>query len=119
MTTTEITFRRTKAGQWVGYGPYDLLKDSAGCEITITKRGGETVARMVTGLGAPFDDRRAGRKMVYAYFDDAEGRPRRPRRGGRRCQECGSSYGVHEACDLSGIPGWACNRCDDGTLSFY
>jgi hypothetical protein len=37
--------------------------------------------------------------------------------GSHRCEECGGTYGVHWAYDMSGIGCWACARCDDGTLS--
>lgn len=33
-----------------------------------------------------------------------------------RCESCGRS-GAHQTTDISGITGWACNRCDDGSLS--
>lgn len=39
------------------------------------------------------------------------------RRPSHVCQSCGRR-GAHIAFDLSGIDGWACNTCDDGSLSF-
>ena len=38
-------------------------------------------------------------------------------RAGRRCEVCGASV-AHFTHDLSGIGGYACRRCDDGSLSF-
>lgn len=34
-----------------------------------------------------------------------------------RCDECGSTKGVHPAHDMSGIACMLCARCDDGTAS--
>ncbi|MBW3069275.1 hypothetical protein GZ998_07130 [Actinomyces sp. 594] len=111
-----ITFRKTKAGKWVAYGPYTELKDSEGGEIEVTLKSGKTTTRKCVGLGKPFMAK--GCQMVYAYLDDRGNHGGSRSKGGRRCEECGSTRGVHLAYDLSGIPGYACYRCDDGTLSF-
>ena len=116
-TTTQITYRKTKAGEWVAYGPASQI--AAGSSVTITKRDGSTSTRTVESVGHPFDV--AGVQMVYGHLaPEARGtRAATPGYGSaHRCAECGSARGVHFARDMSGIGGWACRRCDDGFLSF-
>lgn len=42
----------------------------------------------------------------------------RTRTRGHACEACGARN-AHWAYDMSGIGGYACHRCDDGTLSLY
>ncbi|RTE49337.1 hypothetical protein [Actinobaculum sp. 352] len=114
MSKTQTTYRKTKSGEWVAYGRYSELMHTEGKEISIHKKDGSTTTRVCRKIGKPFrvDD---GAEMVYAYLEGGE---RIPRWSGPCCDVCGSTRGVHEAFDLSGIGGYACYQCDDGFLSF-
>lgn len=105
---------KTENGEWVAYGPYSELQNAEGAVIAIRRKDGSTATRVCRKIGKPF--RVDGIEMVYAYLEGGE---RKARRSGPRCQECGSTRGVHWIHDLSGIGGYACYTCDDGALSFY
>lgn len=117
MSKTEITYRKTKNGEWVAYGPYSELQNAEGAVIAIRRKDGSTATRVCRKIGKPF--RVDGIEMVYAYLEGGEREERKARRSGPRCQECGSTRGVHWTHGLSGIGGYACYTCDDGALSFY
>lgn len=69
----EITYRKTKAGEWVAYGPADSIHP--GAVVTVTKKSGETTTERVARTGRTFEV--DGVEMVYGYLDASE--PRRPR----------------------------------------
>jgi len=63
-TTTTATYRKTKTGEWVAFAPAASL--AAGQPVTVTKRSGETVARLVDRAGKPFTV--DGVEMAYGYL---------------------------------------------------
>lgn len=67
-----ITYRKTKSGEWVAYGPLSELLYTG--RVTVQKANGELVQETVVRLGHPF--RVDGREMVYAYLAGKAGRPR-------------------------------------------
>jgi hypothetical protein len=120
MTTTQtaptITYRKTKAGQWIAYGPVTAI--TAGAIIRVSKRSGETKLEQIASVGRPFEA--DGQQMVYGYLA-----PPRPAATSRTpaardmCDECGERAAVTTAYDMSGIPGHVCGRCRrEGFLSF-
>ncbi len=121
MQTT--TYRKTKTGQWVAYGPAAALQAAVrdGHRVRVTRRSGDVDEVTLTGLGKPFAAN--GQQMVYGYLADTKSTTSRPaaRRPGREmCAECGERPATTTARDLSGIVGPVCGRCkrDEGSLSF-
>jgi hypothetical protein len=91
--TTKVTYRKTKTGEWVAYGPASALRVGA---VTVSKRSGETKVETVARLGKPFPV--DGTAMVYGYLEA----PRRTQRGryeSRSCEEC---QWVEDAGDCNG-----------------
>lgn len=141
-----ITYRKTRQGEWVAYGPAAALR--AGATVTVTKRSGETKAERIASVGRPFTA--GGIQMAYGYLAPAapvtqtreeaealllqmatmdlgevarEGRAAaaRLRRAGHMCEACGERRAAVTATDMSGITGRACRTCaqDEGHgLSF-
>jgi len=136
-----ITYRKTKDGEWVAYGPASEIKPDT--QITVTRRDGKTKTEFVTSIGRPFAVN--GQRMVYGHLaietpnfaptvclagctsgcNACLGEiPPIPtgtsKRQARMCDECGTRQATVDAVDLSGIPGRVCSRCkcDEGTLSF-
>lgn len=126
-----ITYRKTRAGEWVAFGP--VAEIQAGREVTVTKRSGQTKTELVDRIGKPFVV--DGTKMVYGYIDTAARREiaqlarddaqvrredaARRRSVRRMCGECGERRAVTTATDLSGIVGNVCGVCArSGALSF-
>lgn len=124
-TTTQITYRKTTRGEWVAYGPADLITESQ--TVTITKKSGETDERTVTSTGRTFTV--DGTKMVYGYLAEREYTPKTttatysskrsycytPSQWGGRatggCENCGSYRAGYTATDSSGITGRVCRSC--------
>lgn len=113
--TATATYRKTRQGEWVAYGPADLVKP--GASVVVTKKSGEAKTEHVATVGRSFTV--DGVDMVYGYLDTSRRTPAAATtaRASRSCQVCGSSR-AHAATDMSGISGYACYRCDDGHLSF-
>lgn len=108
-----VTYRKTKAGQWVAYGPASSIRE--GHYVTVSKRDGTTQVELVERVGRSFTV--DGTEMVYGYID-REGRPSTARRADRPtrqlCAECGrgSKYGPMVEClDSSGLVGLCCPTC--------
>lgn len=62
-TTATITYRKTRQGEWVAFGPADAVKVGA---VTVTKKDGTTKTERVERVGRPFEAN--GRQMVYGYL---------------------------------------------------
>jgi len=143
----DITYRKTRNGQWVAYGPADAI--TAGTVVTVTKKNGETKEEYIESVGRPFEVN--GVKMVYGYIgrapvnesqvvglddffggfvmgaepvgrvrvSDLPAAPKRRKPRGRMCDACGERRGYIEATDMSGLAGLICGVCDrSGGLSF-
>ena len=121
-----ITYRKTKTGEWVAYGPAAALSTGP---VTITKKDGSTKTETIERLGRPFTA--AGTQMVYGYLAAAvpqtqsdeefyaafaamrapQPAPKSPAPGRRTCDECGKGAPRYSATDSSGISGMVCARC--------
>lgn len=68
---SEVTFRKTRNGEWVAFGPAALIIGACerGEEIVITKKNGSTVTRHVFSTGNTFNV--DGVEMVYGYLEAA------------------------------------------------
>lgn len=102
-----ITYRKTKNGKWVAFGPAAEVRIGT---VTITKRDGSTKTEIVESLGKPFDVR--GVPHVYGYLAERRGNNyRRASNGECRCGACddllsfGYRPGARIRCPECG--GWA------------
>lgn len=121
MAAVGITYRKTRAGAWVAYGPSYAIK--AGATVTVAKRDGTTKQETITSVGKTFTA--DGQSMVYGYLAPATAtRPSGTAGNTARshtCDECGERSGRIPRRDSSGIAGHVCSRCDrcaDYELSF-
>jgi len=106
-----ITYRKTKTGQWVAYGPAAAL--IPGQPVRVTKKDGTTKVEIIESVGKPFDVN--GTRMAYGYL---AAQPAITRTSGL-CDECHQAPGTIPATDMSGIPGKVCAPCKrTGYLSF-
>lgn len=90
--TPTITYRRTKTGEWVVYGPAAIMHTG---EATVRKADGTTKIERVERLGKSFlvD----GRNMVYGYIGRvAAGHTSRTT--DRRTRTCSSCYQPQGQC---------------------
>lgn len=60
---TPLTYRRTKAGEWVAYGPAAAVRLG---RVTVAKKDGGTKTETVTRVGRPF--RVDGVECAYGYL---------------------------------------------------
>lgn len=60
-----ITYRKTRNGEWVAYGPAELIK--AGEDVEITTKAGKKSKKWIHSLGKTFEV--DGVEMVYGYFE--------------------------------------------------
>jgi hypothetical protein len=84
------TYRKTKLGEWVVYGPSSEVR--AGATVTVHKANGDVKTETIVRIGTPFDV--GGVEHVYGYLGDKDRStrsPAQPRGRGRYvCDECGS-----------------------------
>lgn len=107
--TATISYRKTKAGEWVAYGPADALRVGP---VTVAKKSGETKSETVSRLGRPFSV--DGRQMVYGYLAPSTPAPRGgfnsdgARGRGRHCPTGGncSSFGSGRSCGAHDCDGY-------------
>lgn len=66
--TTQITYRRTRQGEWVAYGPAEAV--AADTVVTISRKDGTTSRRYVKSAGRIFIV--DGAEMVYGYLAEGE-----------------------------------------------
>jgi len=61
--TEECTWRKTRAGAWVVFGPADVVR--AGATVMVKTKAGTIKSEAIKSVGRPFDF--GGKKMVYGY----------------------------------------------------
>lgn len=128
--TATITYRKTRDGEWVAYGPAAAIRTNT--YVTVTKKSGQSKREYIDRIGRPFTV--AGAQMRYGYIGtDPEAalaeaeellatpvadwlasttRQRPTRRPGGICAECDQPRrNLTECLDSSGIPGMCCPRC--------
>jgi len=115
-----ITYRKTKSGTWVTYGPVAEFPSQLPATVSVTKKSGERKAETVESLGRSFVAN--GIEMVYGYLGETL-RPaahlRPSRQSSQMCDNCDEYRAIATATDMSGISGRVCRRCArDGALSF-
>jgi hypothetical protein len=86
-TATPVTYRKTKTGEWVVFGPADRV--TTGRQVNVRKKDGSIKLETVVSVGKPFQV--DGQQMVYGYLD--RGRPQSgsystPRQGHRQRRAC-------------------------------
>jgi len=96
MSAHTVTYRRTKSGEWVVYGPASVVRVGA---VEVVKLSGEAKIEQVESLGRPF--RVDGVEMVYGYLAHSA----------QMCEECGERKATTTVYDSSGISGRVCGRC--------
>lgn len=92
--TATITYRKTKQGEWVAFGPLAAFKEQVitpgGVDtitvdsVVVTKRSGESKVERIRDIGRPFTV--DGVQMVYGYIAQSPRSNRRPARS--RCDSC-------------------------------
>lgn len=99
--TAAISYRKTKTGEWVAFGPADAIVE--GCTCVVTKRDGTTKTELVERVGRIFQV--DGRDMVYGYLAPKAVRGHSGgRRGGRwECDECGEYVTPGTRCWETGL----------------
>lgn len=85
ITDTKITYRKTKDGQWVAFGPLSAFKETVQtpegpdtvtkASVVVTKKNGEAKTEQIARLGKPFDVQ--GVPHVYGYIAKSAPRARR------------------------------------------
>ncbi len=91
--TTQATWRKTKAGQWVVCGPTSVVV--AGEWVTVAKRNGATSAELIERTGRSFDV--AGVETVYGYPLPGAAEAISPRRPTRRTERCHKGHTAPQA----------------------
>lgn len=90
--TAPATFRKTKTGQWVAFGPITQLHTG---NTTITKRDGTTKTVYIEKIGRTFDV--DGIQCAYGYIAaDTPSAPRRRYRTADLCRACGGHGNVEQ-----------------------
>lgn len=115
-TTPAITYRKTKAGEWVAYGPAAVIRPGT---VTVTRRDGSTRTETIERAGKAFTA--GGTQMAYGYLartgrgsgyasaaDAAEYRRNRSAYSRRRCVTGGncSSFGSGQSCGAPDCDGY-------------
>ena len=96
-TTAQPTFRKTKTGQWVAFGPVTNLRVG---QVAVSKRDGSTKTVVVEKLGRAFTV--DGVQCAYGYIAEtttaAAARPARRRYFPRYelCRHCGGDGAVEQ-----------------------
>ena len=100
MSTTEATYRKTRNGEWVVFGPIALVKADA--DVTVMRRNGSAKVEHVASVGKAFIA--DGTKCCYGYIakDERSARP-----ATRSTSYRSSGHGRH-TCH---IPGRVCDEC--------
>lgn len=91
MTTTTIpTFRQTKQGKWVAFGPAAQITEGT---VDVVKRDGTIKSVLVESTGKSFQV--DGVECCYGYIAQRENRVRRIPRC-ERCRHCGGDGSVEQ-----------------------
>lgn len=110
-----ITYRKTKAGEWVAYGPATAIR--TGVVVTVAKKDGSTKTEHIASVGRAFLVN--GTPMVYGYLAKAEQTSTAHSHAAAMCDECGQRRATTTARDMSGFLGRVCGLCARaGYLSF-
>lgn len=92
MTTTTTSYRKTKAGAWVVFGPASLVNVG---QVLVTKRDGTTRTETVESVGKTF--KCDGIDARYGYIADVRASNRRRRIPAcERCLHCGGNGSVEQ-----------------------
>jgi len=97
-TAPKITYRKTKAGEWVamiplaGYEAVNAAGELLRCTIEVSKKDGTTESRQIERYGRPFTT--SDGEMVYAYLHSCTAP--RARRYGYDFAEYASGFGPDE-----------------------
>lgn len=124
----EGRWRKLYGAWFVEVDRADVTGDVRGMRIRVVKRNGQRQTFEADGFDPDTAESEGESPYPTGHVikeDPTVAKPARNRSTSRpsasgsrhRCQECGR-LGAHRAYDMSGIPGYACNCCDDGTLSF-
>lgn len=103
--TAEITYRKTKTGEWVAYGPASIVRPGA---VTVAKRDGTSKTETVTRTGRTFTV--GAVEMVYGYLAKSAPAATTSRQSSRRydspgrCLDCGGR--LTSADRHASIPGY-------------
>ncbi|MGH3300381.1 MAG: hypothetical protein ACRDOK_01660 [Streptosporangiaceae bacterium] len=111
-TAAKITYRKTSNGEWVAYGPADILAGCArrGDRVGVTRRDGTEKLETIDHVGKTFTA--GGLAMAYGYLARSTrrdssagggfgyGSPRYAREQ-RSCDDCESNQ---DAGDMNGCP---------------
>lgn len=98
MANTTTTYRKTKAGQWVVFGPESLVIEG---EVAVTKRDGTTKTEIIESVGRTFEC--DGIQARYGYIARkngqkskrfSEGEPLPP--ASECCIRCGGNGSVEQ-----------------------
>ena len=81
-----ITYRKTKQGEWVAFGPVSEVVE--GGVVTVTKRDGTTKREGIVRVGRAFSV--DGVPHVYGYIEPRAPRRSRPRRASNGECMCGA-----------------------------
>lgn len=107
----------TATGIWRNINGAWLVETDAkvGQRVRVTRRDGSSSIHWVHAIIDGFAQVRDYAPATQAQSEQTEATAAPARRS---CELCGSHTRVHRVTDMSGIPGWACYRCDDGAVSF-
>jgi hypothetical protein len=108
-TVASVTYRKTRQGEWVAFGPVSAmpeLRPGVSPEITVSKRDGTVKTERVTDYGKPFQA--DGVKCVYAYLAKSAPAPRAASRS--RCGTC-RCHSERNAGQPGSILFDGCERC--------
>jgi hypothetical protein len=94
MTASTCSYRKTRAGKWVVFGPTSLVRPGS---VIVSKRDGSTKEEIVERVGKSFDV--DGIEACYGYIA-----PRRRASGGS------ADYGA--GCPMHGTVEWDGAMCD-------
>lgn len=112
---TGISYRKTRDGEWVAYGPAAAIKPMT--VVTVTKRDGSVKTEEIVEVGRPFTV--DGQRMRYGYLRQEPRSRSHPSHSGSMCDECQERPAKYAATDMSGLSGRVCGRCyGAGDLSF-
>jgi len=91
-----LSYRKTKAGEWVVFGPMQAFRGTPQW-VTVSKKDGAVKKEFVKKLGRPFVVN--GTEMVYGYIDrsarcyDDQGRPLTRRNNEDLDYDCQTKFG--------------------------
>lgn len=115
MSIIAATYRKTRTGEWVIYGPADLL--ATGRHIPVSLKSGATKTVSIESVGKTFDHDGVAMCYGYAPREERAARPARHSGGSTMCENCGERRATTTAHDMSGIYGRVCRLCASDPMS--